>query len=112
MALNACTTLPQVLGTPLRVRLPAGLSKGSSISVGVRFATSPASSAIQFLEPQQTAGGQHPYLFTQCQAIHARALVPCQVCVQAAQGMQQSVGAVPCLRAGDVKGRHGVGAAP
>ena len=36
------------------------------------------SSACQFLEPAQTAGGEHPYLFTQCQAIHARTLFPCQ----------------------------------
>lgn len=44
----------------------------------VHFETSPTSTACQFLEPSQTAGGKHPYLFTQCQAIHARSLVPCQ----------------------------------
>ncbi|KAG1656218.1 hypothetical protein FOA52_008450 [Chlamydomonas sp. UWO 241] len=67
-----------VLGTPLIVSLPPGLPKGASVTVGVRFATAPTSSAIQFLSPEQTAGRTHPYLFTQCQAIHARALLPCQ----------------------------------
>lgn len=47
--------------------------------MGVRFSCSPDSSALQFLDPAQTAGGKHPYLFTQCQAIHARSFVPCQV---------------------------------
>jgi hypothetical protein len=49
------------------------------LSLGIRFSCSPNSTALQFLDPAQTAGGQHPYLFTQCQAIHARSLVPCQV---------------------------------
>ena len=43
-----------------------------------RYRTAPECSAAQWLEPEQTAGKRRPYLFTQCQAIHARALLPCQ----------------------------------
>ena len=66
------------LGCALRVALPAGLGLGDQAEVCVHFATSPDSTACQFLEPAQTAGGRHPFLFTQCQAIHARSLVPLQ----------------------------------
>jgi len=62
-----------VLGTPLRVDLPPGAE-----SFSVEYATSPEASALQWLEPAQTAGGKHPYLFSQCQAIHARSVIPCQ----------------------------------
>lgn len=47
-------------------------------TVVVRYATSPDASAIQWLEPAMTAGGAEPYVFTQCQAIHARSVFPCQ----------------------------------
>jgi aminopeptidase N len=34
--------------------------------------------AIQWLAKEQTAGKKMPYLFTQCESIYARTLVPCQ----------------------------------
>lgn len=66
------------LGAPLRVSLPSPAPRGASRRLRVAFQTAPTSTALQWLEPGQTAGGKLPYLFTQCQAIHARSLVPCQ----------------------------------
>ncbi|MDY7230558.1 M1 family metallopeptidase [Hyalangium rubrum] len=62
-----------ILGSRLRIELPAGVRQ-----LTVRYRTSPEASALQWLEPSQTAGRQHPFLFSQCQAIHARSVVPCQ----------------------------------
>jgi len=45
--------------------------------VHVAYATSPEAGALQWLEPVQTTG-DHPFLFTQSQAILARTWVPCQ----------------------------------
>lgn len=64
-------------GRPLIVPL-ADTPAGSSIIVSVTFSTTPESAAVQWLSPEQTAGKVQPYLFTQCQAIHARSLLPCQ----------------------------------
>ena len=60
-------------GKPLRVEVGAA----GAHEVAIHYATSPESSAIQWLEPALTAGKVRPYVFTQCQAIHARALLPC-----------------------------------
>lgn len=61
------------LGTPLLISVPEGVNK-----VKVAYETSPDASGVQWLTPQQTAGKQHPFLFTQAQAIHARSFIPLQ----------------------------------
>ncbi|HET8797152.1 MAG TPA: M1 family metallopeptidase [Thermoanaerobaculia bacterium] len=57
--------------------LTIGIKPGTK-SVRVSYATSPEAAAVQWLAPAQTAGGTHPFLFTQSQAILARTWVPCQ----------------------------------
>ena len=66
------------LGQLLEVKLLSGTKDASKERVTIAYATTKESSALQWLTPSQTAGKIHPFLFTQCQAIHARALLPCQ----------------------------------
>jgi leukotriene-A4 hydrolase len=56
-------------------RLTLDLADGTR-EVVLRYRTLPEAPALQWLEPEQTAGRRHPFLFSQCQAIHARSLVP------------------------------------
>lgn len=64
-------------GAPLVIEIPADV-RNSSFVIVIEYTTTPACSALQWLEPQLTAGKEKPYLFSQCQAIHARSLVPVQ----------------------------------
>ena len=62
-----------ILGERLHLK---GLD-GDSIFT-LTFCTSPEARALQWLNAAQTAGGKHPFLYSQCQAIHARSIFPCQ----------------------------------
>jgi leukotriene-A4 hydrolase len=65
----------EIFGSALIIPLRKGTME---TSVKISYHTTPQSTAVQWLQPEATAGGKHPYLFTQCQAIHARSLLPCQ----------------------------------
>lgn len=83
-----------ILGSRLEVAVPAGAR-----SIRIRYRTSPAASALQWLTPEQTLGKQHPYLFSQCQAIHARSVVPCQDTPSIRQTFTASIDVPAALRA-------------
>ena len=61
------------LGAALTIEIPNNVNK-----VEISYQTSPEASGVQWLTPEQTAGKQHPFLFTQAQAIHARSFIPLQ----------------------------------
>jgi len=63
----------RVKGRRLHIKNPDALSK-----ISITFTTSPDATALGWLAPELTAGGKHPFLLSQCQAIHARSMIPCQ----------------------------------
>jgi aminopeptidase N len=62
-----------ILGAALSIELPPGDDR-----VRIAYETGLGASGLQWLEPAQTAGKRHPFLFSQSQAIHARSWVPIQ----------------------------------
>ncbi|KAJ9471972.1 Leukotriene A-4 hydrolase-like protein [Diplonema papillatum] len=67
----------EAFGRPIKV-VAAGCVPDTTVSVRVAYSTSPDASALAWLDKQQTDSKEQPYLFSQCQAIHARSLLPCQ----------------------------------
>ncbi len=62
-----------ILGQALRVALPQGADK-----VSITYSTGAEAKALQWLSPEQTADKQHPFLFTQGEAILTRTWIPIQ----------------------------------
>lgn len=67
-------------GSPLSIDVPAAheLEVGKMLPVTIDVETTADCTALQWLAPSQTSNKKHPYVFSQCQAIHARSLFPCQ----------------------------------
>jgi leukotriene-A4 hydrolase len=63
----------KILGAPLTIEVPEKATR-----VRIAYRTSPDASALQWLDPAQTAGGRQPFLFSQSEAIHARSWIPLQ----------------------------------
>jgi aminopeptidase N len=63
----------EILGRRLRLDLPSGTR-----SIRIDYATSPDALALQWLDAVQTSSGKHAFLFSQCQPIHARTMLPIQ----------------------------------
>jgi leukotriene-A4 hydrolase len=64
------------IGAKLTIDLPT--KTDGQLTLVIHYKTSPDASALQWLSAEQTSGKKHPFMFSQCQAIHARSIVPCQ----------------------------------
>jgi len=63
-------------GQMLTVHIPVVQSQNFTLKI--KYKTSSEASALCWMKPEQTKGKRQPYLYSQCQAIHARSIVPCQ----------------------------------
>ncbi|EGR31154.1 leukotriene a4 hydrolase, putative [Ichthyophthirius multifiliis] len=66
------------LGDQLNIFLCEDIEKGNIFHIQINYTTiNSQNSALNWLNPQQTKGKLHPYLFTQCEPIYARSIFPC-----------------------------------
>src|SRR5690606_20518780 len=63
----------EFLGRALHIPLSEDIDQ-----ITIQYQTTDSSAALQWLNPEQTAGKKQPFLFTQSQAILARTWLPCQ----------------------------------
>lgn len=64
------------IGSKLTIDLPT--KTDGEVVLVIHYKTAPSASGLQWLSAEQTSGKKHPFVFSQCQAIHARSIVPCQ----------------------------------
>ena len=101
-----------ILGAPLTIDIAPDTK-----FVRIRYSTDPTATALQWLTPEQTAGGMHPFLYTQSQAIHARSWIPLQdspgvrvtyeAHIRVPDGLKAVMGATNCPDTADCRFVHG-----
>ncbi|RYP47007.1 hypothetical protein DL768_006867 [Monosporascus sp. mg162] len=65
-------------GSPLHVPVPNGASLGEVVKLDIGLETTKDCAGLQWMTPPQTGNKKHPYVYSQCQAILARSILPCQ----------------------------------
>ena len=63
-------------GVPLKIY--KDYNKGDEIAILIKYDTTDSGSSVQFLNPEQTTGKIYPFMFTQCETILCRELLPTQ----------------------------------
>ena len=51
-------------------------SRSDTVIILINYSTTKDGSAVQFLDKEQTTGKIYPYMFTQCECMFARELLP------------------------------------
>lgn len=68
----------QTLGTGLIIKLNRVYNEGEEVIIQIYYSTKSNPDATIWLEPNQTSSKKYPFLFTQCESIGMRSIVPCQ----------------------------------
>ena len=63
-------------GIPLKIFKE--FNQGDQVSILIKYDTTDGGSAVQWLDPEQTTGKIYPFMFTQCESILCRELLPTQ----------------------------------
>jgi leukotriene-A4 hydrolase len=66
------------LGTPLKILLGYTYKPGDRVEILINYTSSPDSLATQWCTKEMTLGKEHPFMYTQGEAILNRSLIPCQ----------------------------------
>ncbi|KAK5167138.1 Leucyl aminopeptidase yscIV [Saxophila tyrrhenica] len=65
-------------GSPLTIQVDDKHANEDELDVRIGMQTTKDCTGLQWFDPAQTSNKKHPYMFSQCQAIHGRSLFPCQ----------------------------------
>ena len=69
---------PKKIGDALRIRLDNKMIAGNNFNLTISYATTNKTLSLNWLDPSQTEGKAFPYVFTHCEAIDCRTLIPLQ----------------------------------
>jgi len=66
------------LGDQLHIFFKSPLMKNKVIDIVMEYHTTSKQTAVSWLKPEQTAFKKFPFMFTQCEAIYCRSILPIQ----------------------------------